>query len=385
MSVVAAQGFLASATHGGVKTGGQLDMSLVVATRPAVAAAVFTRSLTAAPPVRLSRRRVQSGHAQAVLLNSGCANAGTGEAGLQDAVDVSRSVSDLIPCEPDDVLVCSTGPIGSRLPVAAMSQAIPTLVRGLGNSDRHAVEAATGILTTDSRPKQATRTVGEGVIGGMTKGAGMVRPDMATMLTVITTDLVVDAEMAAATLSAVTEVTFNCLNLDGCQSTNDTVILLASGMSGWQPDRGEFEKTMFDLCQDLGRQMAADAEGASKVVEIRVRGAESPAAGRRLGMAVADSALVRSSFYGADPNWGRILGALGVAGVLIDPDAITIGYQGVEVCRNGTGVDFDADELSRRLEDDFVIEIEVGEGPETISIFTTDLTPDYVRFNGDRS
>lgn len=385
MSVTAAKGFRAGAVASGIKSGGRLDLTLVTSEETVPVAGVFTRSLTAAPPVRLSQERIRSGTARAVVLNSGCANAATGRPGWDDAVTVSRAVAERLGCEEEEVLVCSTGPIGVRLPVPAMVEAVPGLVAVTGGEDDHGLAAATGILTTDSRPKQHVVEVGPGVIGGMAKGAGMIRPDMATMLAVLTTDLVVDPEMLQMALASAVEGTFNCLDIDGCQSTNDTVLVFASGRSGYRPSDGELGEAMFSLCRNLAAQMAADAEGASKVVEIRVRGTGSVSDARRLGLAVADSGLVRCSFYGADPNWGRLLGAMGVAGVAFDPDSVSIAYQGVKVCAGGVRTNFDEEELVSRLVSDFSIDIEVGDGPGEVTVLTTDLTPDYVRFNGDRS
>lgn len=385
MSVTSARGFKAFGVSAGIKLDGDLDVALVTADRPAAAAGVFTTSITAAPPVTISRDRLRAGTAQAIVVNSGCANAGTGEAGREDALAVGRTLAVALDFDPARVLMCSTGPIGTRLPVDRVERAIPALVAGLGATEEHGESAARAILTTDSHPKQASVTVGPGFVGGMAKGAGMIRPDMATMLALITTDLDVEPGMLAHVLRTVTEVTFNCLNVDGCQSTNDSVIVLASGASGYRPRQAELHDGLLEVCGLLTRQMAADAEGAGKVVEIHVGGAASDRDARRLAMAVADSALVRASFFGADPNWGRILAALGVAGVAFDPLSVSISYEGVEVCRAGTSVPFDDPALSAQLKGDFRVEIGVGTGPGTVRVITTDLTPDYVRFNGDRS
>jgi glutamate N-acetyltransferase/amino-acid N-acetyltransferase len=383
--VIAAGGFRANGVACGIKAGGALDLALVTAEAPVPAAAVFTRSLTAAPSVLLSRDRIRAGSARAVVLNSGCANAGTGESGLSASERMASSAAAAIGAPAGEVLVCSTGPIGPVLPVERIEAAMAGLVSGLGDEQERGLAAATAIMTTDSVPKQAVAPADGYVVGGMAKGAGMIRPDMATMLSVLTTDAVVDAETLRAVLGAAVSSTFNCLNVDGCQSTNDTVILLASGSSGVQPDTAAFAERVEAVCRDLARAMAADAEGASKVVTIRVAGAATIPDARRLGMTAADSALVRSSFYGADPNWGRVFGALGVAGVALDPSAVSIAYEGVEVCRGGVGVPVDEDALSARLAGDFVVDVVVGDGPGSAEIVTTDLTPDYVRFNGERS
>lgn len=385
MSVVAARGFATAGLAAGIKPSGAPDMTLIAADRPVPVAAVFTTSLTAAPPVQVSREHAASGRARAVVVNSGSANAGTGNAGLDDARAMARATAAHLGCDPTDVVVCSTGPIGGRLPMETIIAAIPRLVAALDTGADAASAAAQGILTTDSVEKSAV-VEGDGwVVGGIGKGAGMVRPDMATMLAFLTTDAVVGPEGLADALRPAVDATFNALDIDGCQSTNDTVILLASGASGVTPDPGAFEAAVEEVCRSLALQMAEDAEGASKVVRLIVTGAQSDGSARRLGLAVADSALVRASFYGADPNWGRVLAALGAAGEKLDPASITIAYQGTVVCEGGVGVAVDEDRLAGALTRDFTVHIGVGDGPGTATVVTTDLTPDYVRFNGERS
>lgn len=391
MSVTAAAGFFANGLHCGIKSNGDHDLSTVFAASSVPTAAVFTTSLTAAPPVRLSQKRVAGGRARAVIANSGSANAGTGAAGYRDAEDMSVDLARTLGCMPQEVLVCSTGPIGGRLPINDIARAVPDLVAGAGSTPEHGTRAARGIMTTDSVPKEAMVSRDGVTLGGMAKGAGMIRPDMATMLAFVTTDAMVPAAGAHNTgplgdmLARATARTFNALNIDGCQSTNDTVTLMASGESGVVLDPRELESMLIEVCEDLALQMAADAEGASKVVTIMVFGAASDADARQVGMGVADSALVRSSFYGADPNWGRVLGALGVTGVALDADDVDIAYEGTTVARGGVGVGVDEDQLSARLRGDFTLAIRIGSGPGAARIITTDLTPDYVVFNGERS
>ncbi len=385
MSVVAAMGFRAAGLATGIKGSGDTDMALIATDHPVPAVAVFTTSLTAAPPVQVTREHVASGMAKAIVINSGAANAGTGAGGILDARTMAAAVARELGCEDTDVLVCSTGPIGGRLPMDRILDAIPLLVAGLGNGDEHGLAAARGILTTDSAEKVSVFQGDGWTIGGMAKGAGMVRPDMATMLAFVTTDALVGSEALSDILGPVCDVTFNSLNIDGCQSTNDTVIVMASGASGIDPGVEELAAALEEVCRDLARQMAGDAEGASKVITIQVSGAADDRSARRLGMAVADSALVRSSFYGGDPNWGRILAALGVAGEKIESDRIGISYAGTIVCENGTRVEFDDDVVSSLLGADFPVGIVVGVGEGKATITTTDLTPDYVVFNGERS
>lgn len=383
--VTAAAGFRASGTAAGIKPSGAPDMALLVADQAVPTVAVFTTSLAAAPPVELDRRRLEGGRARAVVINSGCANAATGAPGMADAEAMTVAVAEALECPADEVLVCSTGVIGTRLPMDAILAAIPALVEDLDSTPAAGEAAAAGIMTTDSVPKQAFAEGDGWVIGGMAKGAGMIRPDMATMLAFITTDAALDAGEMRPMLAEAVATTFNCLNVDGCQSTNDTVILMASGSSGVSPDPALFAAALEGVCGDLAMQMAVDAEGASKVVTIEVTGAASRHDARRLGMQVADSALVRSAFHGADPNWGRILGALGVAGVPLDQSEVDVRIAGVLVCSGGVAAGHDDDAVSRLMAEDFGIEIVVGDGEGRATVVTTDLTPDYVRFNSDRS
>ena len=384
MSVTAAEGFTAAGIHAGTKADGALDLALVVSTSGTVpSAAVFTKSYTEAAPVTLSRQHASNGMAQAVVLNSGCANAGTGQRGAAAALAMATSVAHALDCDVSDVLVCSTGAIGPELPVE-LPDAAGHLVAEL-SVDNHRL-AAQAILTTDSTTKEVIIERDGWVVGGMAKGAGMIRPDMATMLAVLTTDAVVDAEHLSTILSKSVATTFNCLNIDGCQSTNDTVTLFASGASGIEPDLATFSEAVAAACASLARQMAEDAEGASRVVTMTITGAVSDEQAQQLGMVVADSALVRSSFYGGDPNWGRLYGALGVAGVPIAADQVSISYNGVTVAEGGDEVVYDRPTLLQELaEGEIEVGISVGTGAGFATIVTTDLTPEYVIFNGEPS
>ncbi len=386
MSVTAAKGFRAGGIAAGLKPDGALDLALVMADRAVPAAAVFTRNGAPAAPVQVSRRHLAEDlGVRAVVLNSGCANAGTGEPGMTAAVETARAVATEIGCLPEEVLVCSTGPIGDVVEVGLITGALPDLVGQTLASAAHGTAAATAILTTDTVPKEATYRGAGFVVGGMAKGAGMIRPDMATMLAVLTTDAAADRETLQSILGRAVAVTFNCLDVDGCESTNDTVILLASGEAGGV-DAEALEDGVEAVCRELARAIAADAEGATKVVTLRIRGAVDDDAARRLGRAVADSALVRASFYGADPNWGRILAALGAARIPFDPGKVTVSYQGTVVARDGMSVPgVDHDEVAAELRGDFTVEVVVGDGLGEAEILTTDLTPEYVTFNGERS
>lgn len=386
MSVVAAKGFKATGVACGIKSEGR-DLAVVIADVPSVAAGVFTQNQAAAAPVELSRRHLAEGRgASAVVINSGCANAATGPQGLSNANVMAASVAGALDVERSEVLVCSTGTIGPQLP---MDRVIAGITTAIGNADASASSgsaAADAIRTTDSVIKEATFH-GEGwTIGGMAKGSGMVRPNMATMLACLTTDADVGEADLEATLAEAVEQSFNSLNLDGCESTNDSVVALASGTSGVALDRESFAVGIKAVCKDLALQMARDAEGASRVVAIDVSGAANARDARSMGRVITDSALVRASFFGGDVNWGRVLGALGTSEIVFDPDHVTISYEGVTVFADGTGTEFDeAALLAQCAEGDLHLSVSVGSGTGSAHIVTTDLTPEYVIFNGERS
>lgn len=386
MSVVASLGFTAAGVACGIKQHGR-DLAVVVSDGPAAAAGVFTQNQAAAAPVRMSRSHLRiGGTASAVVINSGCANAGTGTPGLADAQAMAEAVAESIGVDSDAVLVCSTGTIGPRLPMDNVLAGISDAIADASSDDPAGTAAADAIRTTDSVTKEATFR-GEGwVVGGMAKGSGMVRPDMATMLACITTDAKVDGKILQAALGEAVNSSFNSLNIDGCESTNDSVIVLASGASNVVPDTASFASGLAAVCEDLALQMAGDAEGASRVVTIDVTGAATGADARALGRVITDSALVRSSFYGGDVNWGRILGALGTSDIAINVDDVAISYEGVTVFSDGTGSAFDEESLlAACAEGDFALGVAVGTGPGVARIITTDLTPEYVVFNGERS
>ncbi|NIA23981.1 MAG: bifunctional glutamate N-acetyltransferase/amino-acid acetyltransferase ArgJ [Gammaproteobacteria bacterium] len=379
-------GFSAGGIAVGIKGNGDRDLAIVMAESAVPAAAVFTKSRTAAPPVVLARRRIADGRLRAVLLNSGCANAATGTAGMEAALATTRAAAEALDCSPEDVMPCSTGPIGSHLPVERVRDGIGRLFTTSGSSNRHADFAAEAIMTTDTVSKQTVRHGGGYVIGGMAKGAGMLRPDMATMLAVLTTDAEVDAATLGTVLREAVDVSFNSVNIDGCTSTNDTVVVLASGASGRRPSREAFADVLTSACKDLALKIAQDAEGASKVVTIRISGAVADADARSAGMTIADSALVRASFYGGDPNWGRIVAALGVSDAAFDPEHVEVRFGEYLVASAGMGVPFDEESLVRALVvGDFTVSVRIGDGPGKAEVLTTDLTPEYVQLNGERS
>lgn len=387
VSVTAPAGFAASGVAADIKLGGGPDLAVVAAAETGPAAGVFTVNRAAAAPVLVSRAHLAaSPSARAVVLNSGCANAATGGRGEAAARMMTALTGELLGCSEEEILVCSTGTIGTVLDEAAVRGGIEAAVPSLG-TDRAAGEAAArAIMTTDTVPKETVVDAGNFVVGGMAKGAGMVRPDMATMLAVLTTDAVVDSADLADGLQTAVDRSFHALNIDGCGSTNDSVVVLASGASGVRPDPLDLAGALTGACRHLAQQLAADAEGASRVVALRITGAAGDDVARAAGRAISDSALVRASFYGGDPNWGRVLGALGASGIEFDPRRVSIGYTGVVVAAAGVAVDHDEPELMNALASgDFVVAVDLGEGPGEATVITTDLTPDYVRFNGERS
>lgn len=388
MSVTGPRGFRAAGVPCGIKKGGALDLGLVAAGESVPAAAVFTVNRAAAAPVRLSREHLAARRGvRAVLLNSGCANAGTGAAGAAAARASAAAVASHLDAVAKEVLVASTGTIGPQLPIDLVLEGISRAVSELSDTAADGRDAAEAIMTTDTVPKESLVTAPEGYrVGGMAKGAGMVRPDMATMLALLTTDAVTTAPDLDRALRAAVDESFHSLNIDGCSSTNDTVIVLASGASGVTPSRDGLTESLTAVAADLARQLAADAEGAGRVVTIEVLGAADADTARHAGRAMADSGLVRSSFFGGDPNWGRLLGALGASGIGFDPDTMSVAYEGIVVAAGGVAVPHDPVAVLNRLaEGDFTVMVSIGDGPGAARVLTTDLTPEYVRFNGERS
>jgi glutamate N-acetyltransferase/amino-acid N-acetyltransferase len=393
VSVTAAAGFVAGGTACGIKASGRPDLALVATAdhRPVPAAGVFTTNLVAAAPVQVSRRHLahSAGRVAAVVLNSGNANAATGGPGLAVATGTCALVASELGCEVEHVLVCSTGLIGIPLPLAPFETGVPKVVADL-DADGGA-GAAEAIMTTDTHPKQAVAKFGlEGVtltVGGMAKGAAMLSPAMATMLAVITTDAAADPAALSAALGLAVDASFNLLTTDGSRSTNDTVLVLASGAAGSPPlgptGLAAFTDSLTAVCADLADQMAADAEGATKRVRIRVQGAPSVEDARRAARAVAQSQLVKCSLYGSDPYWGRVLSELGASGVHFDPGQADIAYGGVVVCRGGVACVHDAAALAAVMAArDLEITCDLGgPGDGQATITTVDLTPAYIDEN----
>jgi glutamate N-acetyltransferase / amino-acid N-acetyltransferase len=378
VSVTAARGFRAAGIAAGLRSGGGPDVALVVNDGPLDAAAgVFTSNRVKAAPVVWSQQVLGTGRLTAAVLNAGGANACTGPAGFADTHATAEAVAAALGIGAVDVAVCSTGLIGERLPMDLLLPGVGKAAAELSAAGGEA--AARAIMTTDSVPKTAVVT-GEGwTVGGMAKGAGMLAPGLATMLCVLTTDAVVDGPACDAALRAATARTFDRVDSDGCMSTNDTVLLLASGASGVTPEPAAFAAAVEQLCADLCRQLVADAEGATKEVAIEVVGAATEADAVEVGRAVARSNLLKCAFFGNDPNWGRVLAAVGTTRAAFEPDALDVAINGVQVCRaGGAGEPRDRVDLSGR---DIAVLIDLHAGPATATVWTNDLSLAYVHEN----
>ncbi|MGQ0521387.1 MAG: bifunctional glutamate N-acetyltransferase/amino-acid acetyltransferase ArgJ [Actinomycetota bacterium] len=383
MSVTAAAGFVANGVACGIKPAGAPDLALVAtAGGPVAAAGVFTTNLATAAPVQVSRSHLAAtgGRARAVVLNSGNANAATGAAGRADSERTCALVAGRLGARPQEVLVCSTGLIGIPLPMAPIEAGIPALVAGLSGGDG-GTRAADAILTTDTRRKEVV-VRGEGwTVGGMAKGAAMLAPHMATMLAVLTTDADVAPGPLTEALSAAVAATFNTVTVDGATSTNDTVLVLASGRAG-PPDAAAFAAALTEACAGLTLQMAGDAEGATKLARVRVAGARSDAEAAVAARKVAESQLVKCSLYGCDPYWGRVVSELGSAGVAFDPDKVEVAYGGVTVCRDGVAATHDEAAVVAHLSGrEILLSARLGLGDGRAEIVTADLTHAYIDEN----
>jgi glutamate N-acetyltransferase / amino-acid N-acetyltransferase len=385
MSVVAAPGFVASGVACGIKESGVADLSLVATAdgSPVPAAGVFTQNLVVAAPVVVSRRHLQAtgGRAAAVVLSSGNANAATGPQGEADATEMCALTAAGLGCGTEHVLVCSTGLIGYPLPMDALRDGIPALAAGRGADPAHGIAAAEAIMTTDTRRKE-TVVRGDGfAVGGMAKGAAMLAPDMATMLAVLTTDAAVDPATLTDVLRAGVADSFNAMTVDGCTSTNDTVLILAGGQAG-APDPAGFAAAVAEACLDLATQMVGDAEGHTKVARVRVTGAADDAEARQAARKVAESQLTKCSWFGEDPYWGRIASDLGTAGVKLDPGALTIAYGGTVVSRACAPVSHDAAAVRAHMAGDQLdIHADLGVADGRARVLTNDLGYGYIDEN----
>jgi glutamate N-acetyltransferase / amino-acid N-acetyltransferase len=378
LSVTSAAGFRAAGVTAGIKVSRQRDLAVVINDGPSDAVAgVFTSNRVRAAPVLWTEQVVRGGRVRAVVLNSGCANACTGPDGFADTHHTAERLAGALSVSAGEVAVCSTGLIGERLPMDRLLPAVDAAAAAA--SGEGGAAAADAIRTTDTVPKTC-RVAGPGyTIGGMGKGAAMLAPALATMLVVLTTDADLPAAELDTALHQAASVTFDRLDTDGCMSTNDTVLLLASGASGVRPDQAEFTGLLTGACADLAAQMQADAEGASKAIGIEVTGAASERDAVTAGRAVARCNLVKCAIAGEDPNWGRVLAAVGTTDAVFEPGRLNVAINGVWVCRNGyAAADRSGVDLRPR---DVLITVDLAAGPHSATIRTTDLTEVYVHEN----
>lgn len=381
MTVTGPQGFRAAGIAAGIKASGALDLTLVVNDGPLeVAAGVFTRNVIKAAPVLWSQEVLKQQRLKAVVLNSGGANAATGPGGFQDTHATAEKVAEVLQAGAIEVAVCSTGLIGERLPMDAVLSGVDTAFKALDASAEASLNAAKGVMTTDTKPKQAFAKHENGwSVGGFAKGAGMLAPNLATMLSMLTTDAVADKETLDRALRAATHVTFDRLDVDGGTSTNDTVLVLASGASGVEPTEAELTELLTKVSLDLVLQLRADSEGATKDVDITVQGAESEADAIAVARTIAEDNLVKTALFGSDPNWGRIAMALGRVPARIDPETVSIAINGVTLFAQGMPAAdrSEADLTARAIE----IVVDLGVGGAAATIYTTDLSHGYVEEN----
>ena len=389
-------GFQASGSTCGIKVSGKSDLALFVSDRDAAAAGVFTTNKVCGAPVIVSKKRVPSGTARAVIINSGNSNAATGEPGIRDAEQMTSVLAEQLGCDAKSVFVCSTGVIGVPLPMPIILKGIPHGVKTLGSSDSHLLNAATAMMTTDTFPKLTSEDVpvsgGTVRISGVCKGAAMIAPNMATMLAVVMTDAQLTADQCESALRFGVDRTFNCISVDGHMSTSDTVLLLANGASGGTLTELDFPKVrdaIQRVCQKLATNIIRDAEGADHFITIDVDGLATRNAAFQMAKEIADSALVKTAIAGGDPNWGRIVSAAGYANVDFDTAYVSLHINGTEVYRAGTPVPFDAAALSTQLKSqrDVHLKLSVSGGPcsgkESVRFWTSDLTQEYVRLNSE--
>lgn len=387
MSVTYARGFTAGAVACGVKYPDRLDVAVVLSERPCTAAAVYTKNEVVAAPIVVTRRHLAAAKPRAIVVNSGNANACTGVQGERDAGAVCAAVAQRLGLKTNEVAVASTGVIGVRLPLDRIVKGLSALAL----SPEGGADAARAIMTTDTRPKTATREVtlagGSVRVGGMAKGAGMIHPDLATLLCFVTTDAAIDAASLQLAVTDAAEHSFNSISVDGDTSTNDTLLVLANGASGveiGESDGPAFTDALREVCLELARAIVADGEGATKVFEVRVSGARDAREARLAARTIASSNLVKTAVHGADPNWGRVLAAAGRSGARVDDRRASVRIDGQAVYDRGTPCRYDAAALRRALEgNEIVIELDLALGDASAHAWGCDLTAEYVRINSD--
>jgi glutamate N-acetyltransferase/amino-acid N-acetyltransferase len=388
------QGFLFSACIAGIKASGKPDLALALVPDGASAAAMFTRNQIVAAPVTVGREHLRRGQGlmRALIVNAGNANCATGKQGLKAATSVCAGVAKQIKAKAHQIFPSSTGIIGVPLPVEKIHAALPQLVRSATAGERAFDQFAHAILTTDTHKKVATQTITfnqtQVTLAGVAKGAGMIHPNMATMLVYLFTDLAASPRELQTCLQEAADQSFNNISIDGDTSTNDTALLLASGKSGvsFKSVRNEFQAALTKVCRSLAGQIVADGEGVEHVVRLSIVEARSRSEARQIGSAIANSALVKTAWAGADPNWGRILAAIGYSGVKINPERINIYLGEQQICRHGAACPFDHDRAHAYMSEPvYEIRIALGAGSEALEFLSCDLTAEYVRINADYS
>ena len=390
--VTYAKGFKAAGVKAGIKKSGNLDVAVIYTETPAAIAGTFTQNKVAAAPVYVSKETVATGSARAIVANAGCANACTGKQGMDDAYKTREIAAKELGINADDVIVGSTGVIGVTLPMDKLEKGIKDAVADL--SETGSINAANAIITTDTHCKTMTVKfdIGDAEVhmGAIAKGSGMIRPNMATMLCYITTDLDIEQSLLQKALSTCVEKSFNMISVDGDMSTNDTVVVLANGLAcnkkitEENADYDIFCSNLMALCVELAKEIAADGEGASKFLTINVKGAKSFADAKTVGMAVANSPLVKTAFFGEDPNWGRVICAVGYSGADMVPEKTVVKFGGITIFDCGVGAQYDSEALVKVMrENDIVIDIELNLGDSDATVWTCDLSYEYVKINGE--
>ena len=394
MALRVPQGFRLAGVHCGIKSDPRKpDLTLVVSDSPAACAGVYTQNLIYAAPVALDRQRTPSDRIRTVVINSGNANACTGDRGLRDARRMAKLAAEACGADEDQALVLSTGIIGEYLPMETIARGIEAAAARLNSDEEALASAAQGMMTTDKARKLAARTLrfsrSSIQITGMAKGAGMIGPRMATMLALVMTDAALEPETAQSQLGSAVDASFNCISVEGHMSTNDTVLLLASGAADPTPlagdDLADFGRALREVCEELAQAIPADGEGATHLITIEVSGCASREAARQIAKTVAESALVKTAVAGGDPNWGRIVSAAGYAGVPFDPAGVRLAVNGLLLYEGGTPAAFDAKAAadSIRQNRETRIQLRFGEGDAATRFWTSDLTVEYVRINAD--